>query len=341
MSAARALLYPLWLAQLATGAKSFRDNPLIGSAALNAKGLHAARVRLAHRLAQSRRARLAPLISAQDRAAFDRDGFVEKRDFLPPDVFDRLRDAIMAQRRPAREMIQGDAITRRFAVDPAFLAAVPEMRTLITDPVWRGLIRYIGSFDSEPLVYVQSILTHARKADPDPQTHLHADTFHPTVKAWLFLTDVAEEDGPFSYVPGSHRLTSERLAWEQAMSLKAPAGVDRLSARGSFRIERDELPALGLPAPRSFTVPANTLVVGDTFGFHARGRSTRPTERVEIWAYGRRNPFLPFIGLDALSLPGIAERRIGWNWRWRDFLHDRRIKGHPWRDTGPKRPDER
>ena len=36
----------------------------------------------------------------------------------------------------------------------------------------------------------------------DPQTDLHTDTFHPTVKAWLFLTDVAPETMPFVYVPG-------------------------------------------------------------------------------------------------------------------------------------------
>jgi len=338
---ANPLLYPLYVVQLATGAKSFKDNPLIGSAALNARGLHAARVRAAHTLAAARRARLARLIAPEDRAAFDRDGFVEKRDFLPPDLFARLRDKVLARSAPAREMLQGDAITRRFAVDPVFLADVPEMRALIADPVWRGLVRYAGSFDQEPLIYVQSILSHVRAADPDPQTHLHADTFHPTVKAWLFLTDVAEDEGPFVYVPGSHRLTPERLAWEQATSLRAPRGVDRLSARGSFRIRRDELAGLGLPAPRAFAVPANTLVVGDTVGFHARGPSVRPSTRVEIWAYGRRNPFLPFAGLDPLSLPGLAERRIGWNWRWRDFLDDRGLKGHPWRETGSKRPEER
>ena len=37
---------------------------------------------------------------------------------------------------------------------------------------------------------------------PDPQTDLHTDTFHPTVKAWLFLTDVAADAMPFVYVPG-------------------------------------------------------------------------------------------------------------------------------------------
>lgn len=338
MNPARYLLAPIWLAQLATGAKSFRDNPIIGSHRLNARGLHVARVRGADAMATSRRRRLARLIDPADRMAFDRDGFVEKRDFLPPEAFARLREQVLATRLPAREMAQGDTITRRIALDPRALAAIPQARALLADPVWRGLIRYAGSFDQEPLTYIQTILNRVREGPPDPQTHLHADTFHATVKAWLFLTDVAEDEGAFCYVPGSHRLTPQRLAWEREMSLNAPCGVDRLSSRGSFRIAREELPRVGLPEPRLFAVPANTLVVGDTHGFHARGPSARPSIRVEIWAYGRRNPFLPWTGLDPLSIPGLAERRVPWLWAARDRM--RRLIGQPWRDVGAKFPVE-
>jgi hypothetical protein len=163
-------------------------------------------------------------------------------------------------------------------------------------------MRYVGSFDQEPLYYIQTILAHVRQGAPDPQTNLHADTFHPTVKAWLFLTDVAADEGPFVFVPGSHLMTDKRLAWEQEMSIRAGENSDRYSARGSFRIRPDELARLGLGEPRAFAVPANTLVVADTVGFHARGLSLRASKRVEIWAYGRRNPFLPWTGLDPLSL---------------------------------------
>lgn len=338
MGAARYLMAPLWLAQLATGAKSFRDNPLIGSPALNARGLHAGRVRIAHLIAAQRRARLAHRISAEHRAAFDRDGFVEIPQFLPPDRFARLRDAALAYRGPAREMVQGDTITRRMALDPPALAAIPEARALLEEPRWRGLNRYVGSFDSEPLSYIQTILSQRHDGPPDPQTNFHADTFHPTVKAWLFLTDVGVEDGPLAYVAGSHRLTKERLGWEQAMSLIAAGGADRLSSRGSFRIRRDELAGLGLPEPRAFVVPANTLVVADTFGFHARMPSTHRSTRIEIWAYGRRSPFLPWTGLDPLSAPGLAERRIPWMWSGRDRLA--RFVGQPWRDVGLRRPGD-
>src|SRR4051794_3302972 len=101
MNPARYLLAPLWIAAPATGAKSFRDNPVIGSAELNRRGLHARRAKLAHELAWRRRARLAHLVKPADRAAFDRDGFVLREEFLPRQQFDRLRAAIMAHQAPA------------------------------------------------------------------------------------------------------------------------------------------------------------------------------------------------------------------------------------------------
>jgi hypothetical protein len=334
----RNLLAPWWAAQLLTGAKSFLDNPLIGSDRLNRRGLHVGRIRLARRMAERRRERLAAAVDPADLAAFERDGFVVKRDFLPAASFAALRSQLLAWRGAAREMIQGDTITRRYAVDPEMLRAVPAIRTMLHDRRWAAIARYVASFDIEPLLYVQSILTHRRDAPPDPQTCLHADTFHPTMKAWLLLEDVAPDDGPLTYAAGSHRLTEARLDWEKRRSLAVREEGDFLSARGSFRIEPDELPALGLPQPTALAVPANTLIIADTFGFHARAASARPTIRIELFGYSRRNPFLPFTGLDVWSLPGIAERRVPLLW----FTHDiyRRWIGQPWAKAGRKRPGD-
>lgn len=333
------LRLPLWIAQLGTGAKSFADNPLIGSARLNRRGLHRLRLRLAHGMTAWRRWLLSGGVAWEDRAAFARQGYVEWRDVLPPEAFARMRAAILERAWPAREMVQGHAVTRRIAVDRAMLQAVPELGELLHSPRWRGMMRYVAATRREPLYYIQTIITHQAGTQDDPQTVAHSDAFHPSMKAWLFLNDVAPEDGPLTYVEGSHRLTPARLDWDHAKALRAPGGVDRLSARGSFRIEREELAALGLPEPRSFAVPANSLVVADTFGFHARGLSARPSVRVELWAYSRRNPFLPWTGLDLTSLPGIAERRIAIMWRFRDRFA--RLVKQPWRHVGLKRPDER
>lgn len=330
------LLTPFWFAQLFTGAKSFADNPLIGSRRLNALGLHTTRVRLAHAATAWRRAKLASLVDPADRAVFDRDGVVEIRDFLPKPVFSSLQEQVLTYRGPAREMTQGDTITRRLALDPAARCAIPAFEAFSRNPRWRALARYIAGFDIEPLLYVQSILPHRRDAAPDPQIEFHADTFYPAMKAWLFLEDVPLATGPFAYVRGSHRLTPERLAWEKHRSLNVREGDCRLSARGSLRIGLDELEVLGLPQPTTFAVPANTLVIADTYGFHARTQAIEPSTRVEIWAYGRRNPFRPLVGWDAFSIPGIAERRVGLRW----WLADRAagVVRQPWQSVGWKRP---
>src|SRR3546814_2810596 len=101
------------------------------------------------------------------------------------------------------------------------------------------------------------------------------------MKAWFFLHDVADDEGPFQYVPGSHRLTPERIAWEKRKSLTDVGKLDRLSQKGSMRIEPRELAELSLPPPQRFAVPANTLVVADTCGFHGRCRSEEHTSELQ------------------------------------------------------------
>ena len=331
---------PWWLLQLATGAKSFVDNPILGSDALNRHGLHAARLRTAHRLAWWRRRRLVRGVDPANRAAFDRDGFVAIPDFLPPDEFERLRDFLLSSECDGREHRQGDTVTRRVPIDPGLLDRSPELARLLAMPKWRALMRYVASTGGEPVYYLQSIVT-GFDGPPDPQIELHSDSFHPSLKAWLFLTDVAEDSAPLIYVPESHRLTPERLKWEQRKSETVATDGDRLSQRGSFRVSREELAELCLPQPVSFAVAANTLVVADTYGFHARGTSQRPTVRVEIWAYRRRTPFLPWTGFDLLSLPGLAMRRAGWAYQLVDWLAARDLWQQHWSPSGRKRATDR
>src|SRR5687767_11895147 len=114
MNVARAarnvMLAPWWTLQLATGAKSFRDNPVLGSRTLNRWGLHVARRRAAMRLAALRRAQLAHALSKEEREFFDTNGYLVRQNAVQG--FGPFLDEVKSLRAPAREMRQGQAITR-------------------------------------------------------------------------------------------------------------------------------------------------------------------------------------------------------------------------------------
>ncbi len=318
-AALRWLLLPWWAAQLFSEEKSFQANPLLGSRRLNRRGLHVWRGRLASRMTERRRRRLKGLVKDADRAAFARDGFVVKKDFLGPELFSRLKAEVEAFVGTAGEFKEGGAITRRIALTPETLRRLPACRALLQQPQWRGLTRYVSSFDCEPLVFIQTIFTHVDDGQTDPQTSMHIDTFHPSMKAWLFLEDVAEEDGPFSYVPGSHLRSARREAWERRQSVIASDPSTRKKG-GAWRVDKGDLKRMRMAKVKRFPAPANTLIVGDTYGFHARRRAARPSMRIEIWAYCRRNPFLPWtrFGLSSLPLVGGYLAPLGWrllDWR--------------------------
>ena len=325
---------PWWIAQIATKAKSFRDNPVIGSPTLNRWGLHVARRCAAAQLAERRRSRLAAVVAPEEREFFDRSGYFIRRDAMGRAAFDALRREVLALRAPAREMRQGPAVTRRLGLDDAQLWKMPSCRDFVKEGSVRALIHYAASCSGEPTFAVQSVISGPASLERDPQTIFHSDTFHPTAKAWLFLVDVAAEDGPVAYVPGSHRLTAARLAWEREQSLAARGAMDRMHSEGSFRIGELELAALGLPPPVRFAVPANTLIVADTSGFHARTPSPRPTRRVEIYATLRRTPFIPWTGGHPLALPPISGRHAVLDAALNDTFERVGLTRSPWRPVG-------
>jgi RNase P protein component len=329
---------PFWFLALFTGAKSFADNPILGSESLNRAGLHVSRLRIAHALTRCRRKRLAKRIPRELRERFDRDGFIVVENFLPNDDFAQLQQALLNTAFECRAQQQGDTITRRVAVGPELQRLVPTLAHLLRSARWRSLIAYGASTRNRPFHYIQTIVGGVVNGPEDPQVELHSDTFHPSLKAWLFLTDVEANERPLTYVAGSHRLSPERIAWEKRKSVDVLRGGDRLSQRGSFRIRPDELEGLGLPQATRFCVPANTLVIADTCGFHARASTDKPTVRVELWAYCRRNPFLPWTGSALISLSSLAARRVECVHKVVDWLDRRGLTKQHWQPAGRRRP---
>ncbi|MCP5083134.1 MAG: phytanoyl-CoA dioxygenase family protein [Alphaproteobacteria bacterium] len=299
--------------------KSFAANPVIGNNFLNRIGLHAGRAAVAHAMAKVRWALLAWQVPPDLRKTFQAQGFVVVPDVLPEEEFNALVSQVGSQQAcEVRECIQGDTLTHRILLDDRALAQLSHVQKLLHHPLFEPLLTYCGANRKRPLHYVQSIKNGAVEGNDDPQKALHSDTFHPTMKSWFFLGDVPMDKGPFTYVPGSNRLTRKRLAWEYRRSLTARSDPDGYSERGSLRVNRDDLRALGLPDPVSLAVQKNTLVVANTCGFHCRGRAQAGTNRLEIWSFSRTNPFNPFPGIGSKLASKLEHRGAKALWRWLD-----------------------
>jgi len=182
---ATVLRLPIYYAQLFTGAKSFRDNPILGSTLLNRLGLHVIRLVAAAGVTRFRTLVLAPLMTKEERKSFNDDGNAEVRGMQEVEV---------------RQCVQGDTLTQRVLLNEQVLESSPVCQQLLSDTEFLGRMKYTAARNHRPIFYVQNIKSNAVDADADPQRHLHSDTFHATMKAWLFLDDVGDHNGPFTYV---------------------------------------------------------------------------------------------------------------------------------------------
>lgn len=323
------IYFPFYVASIFTTTKNFRDNYVIGSPLLNLLGLHVARIIFAHVIWKIRQLQLAFLLPYSERKFYNDNGYLLKENFLDNELFEKIVHDVRNYHGDARQGIQGDTITWRVFLDDRKLAILPALKALIRHPSLQALVKYTSAKNSEPYFYIQQI-RNGKVEVGDPQKVLHSDTFHPTMKAWFFLEDVHPEKGPFTYVPCSHNLSLPRLKWEYRKSISA-AHAEIYSAKGSFRIDRDELRSLGLSQPKSFAVAKNTLVIANTNGFHARGAvESENMTRLEIWASSRTNPFNPWVGIDISLLRKLNHSLHEWYLEYQDYKAAKRHSQPSW-----------
>lgn len=293
----RLYLVPIWLIELFSSAKSFQSNPILGNPLLNRLGLHVIRLLLSHTMMRLRMRVLMWGLSREDRQTYFRHGYLLKENYLPPSEHDILKEEISLFSGEARESIQGNAIVERTVLAPHTLFHTPGLRGLLSSTGFKRLCRFTSGHVRPPLFYLEIIKNNALDHGVDPQKSFHADTFHPTMKCWYFPGQVEARHAPFTYIPGSHRLTWKRLKWEYLQSINATSLKNTLSQRGSFRFSDEDRESLGFSKPISFTVKPNSLLFANTFGVHRRGDNEGKTTRTTIWGDSRTNPFLPFPGI--------------------------------------------
>lgn len=159
------------------------------------------------------------------------------------------------------------AVLDRFFLHPRILALAEAAERLAVEP---GAGRCT----------VQRLVQEEGTADLEAA--LHSDTFHPTHKIWLYLTDVEERDGPLLYYPRSQRLSPTSLRGTYADSVG-----DHIGAR---RVSEAEVRARGL-APQVFTCRRGTVVIANTLGYHGRVQGRPPGDRLVLHMELRPDPF--------------------------------------------------
>lgn len=122
-----------------------------------------------------------------------------------------------------------------------------------------------------------------------------------TIKVFIYLVDVDEQCGPFSYIPGTHPFGSD-------------AGTG--NALGDQRRITDEAMRDVFPPARwkVCTGPANTMILADTLGYHRGGRPTAGQRILVTFTYTSGTPITdPSIwvaGMPTWISTGIQEAAV-------------------------------
>ena len=218
-----------------------------------------------------------------------REGIVVLPTFLPPDHFEGIRREylpLLDENADKLTVYRHGPNTYELAIIRNFdESALPYTYKFLAEPRLHAILE---AAEKRPLHYLsghralERLIQGPVGEQEDPETELHSDTFFTNHKAWLYLSDVEMENGPFVYVKRSHRLTLTKLYYLYKESCTRN--------HNSRRIVRDELERLGLQET-SVTCPKNTLVIANVHGFHRRLRGQPGCRRYAVHVSLRVNPF--------------------------------------------------
>jgi len=197
-------------------------------------------------------------------------GYFVKKQALPQDMCDRLMAFAMDTQAFVRPMdgetrpetpkmalfdpSKPQAVRYDYPVDA--LLAHADVQQLMADPSLLALAEMY--LDARPRLDVMSMWWHTHFHDkPDSEAaqfyHFDLDRLK-WLKVFVYLTDVGPQDGPHSFIQGSH----------------VPGGIpDHFLKRGYVRLSDEEVIAHhGQASEIRFAAPRGTIIVEDTRGLH-------------------------------------------------------------------------
>lgn len=149
---------------------------------------------------------------ADQKSAFDRDGFLIVREFLRPDELEELRDEL---RRYINDVVPGLPGTAAFYDDPARPETLKQLQHMGSDPFFENYRRHEKWKSLADLLIgepagAQEPEWFNKPPMSDHTTPPHQDNYYfclrpcHVITMWLAMTPIDEENGCLRYVAGSH-----------------------------------------------------------------------------------------------------------------------------------------
>lgn len=268
---------------------------VVGSALLNRLGCQIGRVVLS-RAGSRIRQMVRPASGAQEQE-IRRQGYTVLEDFLPAGAFEQVRDeywGIMTDPNTAKRRIRDTAGCVR---ETYYLEENSPAKTCLTHIYNNETLRSLlmCSDGVAPKAFDRGVFQAAfwrhRMDDgsfPDAlasdhsNAEFHSDTFYTISKAFFYVEPSSSNNGAHRYVPNSHRLSLARLGFEYQNSVSGRHSSPRVAESETGRYGGE---------PITFDLPGNSLIVENTFGFHAAGAIKPGKERNLIYLQFRWPPF--------------------------------------------------
>lgn len=100
-----------------------------------------------------------------------------------------------------------------------------------------------------------------------------------TIKVFIYLDDVNEENGPFCYIPGTHPFSSG-------------AGIVPAHKHKKRILDEEMIGAFPQESWLACTGPANTMIIADTVGFHRGGKPKQRNRVLITFTYTSGTPLV-------------------------------------------------
>lgn len=180
---------------------------------------------------------------------------------------------------------------------PAALAEHPTLRLGLDKNLLRTVAGYFGMWPR--LVDICVHVNYPTETEASASQLWHRDPGDIKLcKAFIYLCDVTEENGPFSYIPGTHSFGRHSGVKPEWVSGQSQAIEREREIRWS-----DEEMARAIPRDqwREITGPIHTMILADTVGLH-RGVKPKSGARILVcftYASGIAGTLMPKMAIPA------------------------------------------